>query len=64
MPEVVVRAAGVGTLLLGPGESLAFGRAPHGRPGPGGPGRTVLALPNCAPHVSRLVGELQVAPSA
>jgi hypothetical protein len=60
MPSVVVRAAGVGTVLLGPGESLAFGRAPHGRSGPAGPGRIVLALPDCAPHVSRLVGELEV----
>jgi hypothetical protein len=60
MPDVVVRAAGCGTVLLRSGESLAFGRAPHGRSGPGGPGRVVLAIPDCAPHVSRLVGELEV----
>ncbi|GAA1313041.1 hypothetical protein [Saccharothrix xinjiangensis] len=59
MPRVVVRGAGLPSVVLGPGESLLFGRAPHGlfRPGPG---RVAVALPDCAPHVSRLVGELAV----
>ncbi|WP_309116187.1 hypothetical protein [Saccharothrix sp.] len=58
MPTVVVRAAGVGAVVLRPGESLVFGRAPHvGEPVPG---RVALTLPDCAPHVSRLVGELVV----
>ncbi len=61
MPQVVVRGAGIGSLLLGPGESLVFGRAPHAALDPAPvPDRTVLSLPDCAPHVSRLVGELLV----
>lgn len=61
MPQVVVRGAGIGSLRLGPGESLVFGRAPHAALGSVPvPGRTVVALPYCAPHVSRLVGELAV----
>lgn len=56
---MVVRGAGLPSVVLGPGESLLFGRAPHGL-FPPGPGRVALALPGCAPHVSRLVGELAV----
>jgi hypothetical protein len=61
MPLVQVRGPGFGSVLLRPGESLVLGRAPHAalEPGPR-PGCTVLALPECAPHVSRLVGELVV----
>lgn len=56
-----MRGAGIGSLLLGPGESLVFGRAPHAALDPApAPDRTVLSLPDCAPHVSRLVGELLV----
>ena len=56
-----MRASGVVAVALRPGESLVFGRAPHAAVGPGRlPGRTVLALPDCAPHVSRLVGTLTV----
>jgi hypothetical protein len=60
VPRVVVRGAGLASVVLGPGESLLFGRAPHGVVGPTRPGRVVVALPDCAPHVSRLVGELAV----
>ena len=60
VPRVVVRGAGLASVVLGPGESLLFGRAPHGVVGPARPGRVVVALPDCAPHVSRLVGELAV----
>jgi hypothetical protein len=48
-------------VALRPGESLVFGRAPHAAVDVERvPGRVVLALPDCAPHVSRLVGELAV----
>jgi hypothetical protein len=61
MPQVVVRGSGIGAIPLGPGETLLFGRAPLGVLDPAAvPGRTVLALPDCASHVSRLVGELTV----
>ena len=43
----------------GPRDSLAFGRAPHAV-AERLPGRVVRALPDCAPHVSRLTGELVV----
>ena len=59
MPRVVVRGTGVASVVLRSGESLLFGRAPHFALEPG-PGRTALTLPGCAPHVSRLVGELVV----
>jgi hypothetical protein len=60
MPQVVVRGAGIPSVLLGPGESLVFGRAPHAVDPGRAVGRTVLTLPDCAPHVSRVVGELAV----
>ncbi|MBW4718405.1 hypothetical protein [Saccharothrix obliqua] len=56
MPRVVVRAPGTGAVVLRPGETLLFGRAPRAA----APGRVALTLPDCAPHVSRLVGELVV----
>ncbi len=55
-----MRGAGLASVVLGPGESLLFGRAPHVVLGPARPGRVALTLPDCAPHVSRLVGELAV----
>jgi hypothetical protein len=61
VPLVQVLAPHTAAVLLRPGESLLFGRAPHlvvGRVRQ--PGRTALALSGCAPHVSRLVGELVV----
>lgn len=47
-------------MLLGPGESLVFGRAPRAVDPDRVAGRAVLTLPDCAPHVSRVVGELAV----
>ncbi|WP_433259825.1 hypothetical protein ACQPZF_21680 [Actinosynnema sp. CS-041913] len=59
MPRVVVRGSGMGSVVVRPGESLVFGRAPHPA-AQAGSGRIALTLPECAPHVSRLVGELVV----
>jgi len=60
MPTVVVRGTGVASVVLRPGQSLLFGRAPHFALDPSRPGQAALTLPDCAPHVSRLVGELVV----
>lgn len=60
MPQVVVRGNGIAPVVLRPGESLLLGRAPHAVEPVRGPGRTALALPGCAAHVSRLVSELAV----
>jgi hypothetical protein len=57
MLHVVVRGPDIPTTVLYPGGRLAFGRAPHQV---GGAGDLALALPGCAPHVSRLVGTLAV----
>lgn len=57
MPMVTVRGAGIPVVVLGPGETLLFGRAPTHSPVPG---HAVLTLPDCAPHVSRNLGELAV----
>ncbi|MBE1462127.1 hypothetical protein [Kibdelosporangium phytohabitans] len=58
MPSVIVRGTGMPSVVLKAGESLLFGRAPHYALRPG---FTAVALPDCAPHISRLVGELVVA---
>jgi hypothetical protein len=55
--KVVIRGTGLAGVALKPGETLLFGRAPHYALKPGAIG---LSLPSCAPHVSRLVGELVV----
>jgi hypothetical protein len=60
MPLVTVRGAGMPVVVLRPGETLLFGRAPQATPAPG---RAVLTLPDCAPHVSRHLGELAVGTS-
>lgn len=60
MSLVTVRGAGMPVVVLRPGETLLFGRAPEATPAPG---RVVLTLPDCAPHVSRHLGELAVADS-
>src|SRR5882672_9564506 len=61
--RVMVRAAGAPPAVLGSGETLLFGRAPQAAL-PADPRRqlayTVLTLPDCAPHVSRVAGELTV----
>ena len=59
MARVTIHGAGVAPVVLAPGESLGFGRAPQDVTTLA-PGRTLLALPDCAPHVSRLAGELYV----
>ncbi|WP_278258630.1 hypothetical protein [Nocardioides convexus] len=60
MLRVTLRGAGLPTVVLGSGETLLFGRAPH-QALPEDPDAslalTALALPRCAPHVSRLLGE-------
>ncbi|MGZ8750126.1 MAG: hypothetical protein ACXWYP_04515 [Pseudonocardia sp.] len=46
MPRVTVRGAGLPPVLLEPGDSLAFGRAPHDV-AKRAPGRTILTLGGC-----------------
>src|SRR6266511_567359 len=63
MLRVTLRGSSVPAVTLGSGETLLFGRSP-GLPA-ADPHvqlrRHVLALPNCARHISRLLGELAVA---
>lgn len=58
------RAAGVPLVVLGSGETLLFGRSPQDALPMGDVFQelrsTALTLPLCAPHVSRVVGELVV----
>lgn len=62
MLRVTLRGAGLPTVVLGSGETLLFGRAPYQALPATDPDTelnvTELALPRCAPHVSRLLGEL------
>lgn len=62
MLRVTLRGAGLPTVVLGSGETLLFGRAPYLALPTDDPDALVnvteLALPRCAPHVSRLLGEL------
>jgi hypothetical protein len=64
MLRVTLRGADLPTATLGSGERLLFGRAPHHGLRTEDPDRaldvTVLELPRCAPHVSRLLGELEI----
>lgn len=64
MLRVTLRGAGLPTVTLGSGETLLFGRSPHqALPDDdidGALRTTALALPRCAPHVSRVLGELVV----
>ena len=63
MLRVTLRGAGLPTVILGSGETLLFGRSPHGalpEEGEAALRTTALPLPRCAPHVSRLLGELVV----
>jgi hypothetical protein len=61
--RVTLRGAGIPPVVLGSGESLLIGRAPHSAL-TGDPDAqlrmTTLALPQCAPHVSRVLGELAI----
>ena len=64
MLRVTLRGADLPTATLGTGERLVFGRAAAQRHHVTDPDReldvTVLDLPRCAPHVSRVLGELEV----
>lgn len=64
MLRVTLRGHGVPTAVLGSGETLLFGRSPASALPEGDPAAqlryTALELPRCAPHVSRLLGELSV----
>lgn len=65
MLRVTLRGAGLPTVTMGSGETLLFGRSPHYALPQDDPDRnarqTAISLPRCAPHVSRLLGELVVA---
>jgi hypothetical protein len=65
MLRVMVRGSGVPGVVLGSGEKLLIGRAPATALPDGDVDEqlriTTLELPRCAPHVSRVVGELGVA---
>jgi hypothetical protein len=62
--RVTLRGTEVPAAVLGSGETLLFGRAPQVALPKNDPDKalrcTALTLPHCAPHVSRLVGELTV----
>lgn len=64
MLRVTLRGHGLPTATLGTGETLLFGRSPHHAVPEDDPDDalrvTALALPRCAPHVSRLLGELEI----
>lgn len=64
MLRVTLRGSGLPTVTLGSGETLLFGRSPHDALPDDDPDdalrTTAIALPRCAPHVSRLLGELVV----
>ncbi len=64
MLRVALRGTDLPMATLGTGERLLFGRAPQLGMRSETPDRaldvTVLGLPHCAPHVSRLLGELEV----
>jgi hypothetical protein len=65
---VTLRGAGLPRVVLGSGETLLFGRSPHHAVTGVGAEKdprtaldvTAIELPRCAPHVSRLLGELVV----
>lgn len=64
MLRVTLRGSGLPTVTLGSGETLLFGRSPHDSLPDDDYAdalrTTAIALPRCAPHVSRLLGELVV----
>lgn len=64
MLRVTLRGAGLPTVTVGSGETLLFGRSPHHAVPEDDPDAALsvsaLVLPRCAPHVSRLLGELVV----
>ena len=63
MLRVTLRGPGLPTVTLGSGETLLFGRSPQqALPADEQAAlrTTALTLPRCAPHVSRLLGELVI----
>lgn len=64
MLRVTLRGSGLPTVTLGSGETLLFGRSPHHAlpvdDYDDALRTTAIALPRCAPHVSRLLGELVI----
>jgi hypothetical protein len=64
MLRVTMRGSGLQPVTLGSGETLLFGRLPQGYLPADDPEiglrYSAVTLPRCAPHVSRLVGELVV----
>ncbi|GAB3644971.1 hypothetical protein [Streptomyces sparsus] len=60
MLRVTVRSPELHPVAMSPGERLVFGRAPHGGAGGRRPGRYAVAIPGCAPHVSRVLADLVV----
>lgn len=64
MLRVTLRGAGLPTATLGTGETLLFGRSPHHAVPDDDMDDalrvTALALPRCAPHVSRVLGQLEI----
>jgi hypothetical protein len=64
MLRVTLRGAGVPAVTVGSGETLLFGRSPHASLPDGDPQvglrYSAVSVPQCAPHVSRVMGELAV----
>jgi hypothetical protein len=64
MLRVTMRGSGLSPVTLGSGETLLFGRLPEGYLPAEDPATdlrySAVTVPRCAPHVSRLVGELVV----
>lgn len=62
MLRVELRTAGLPVVVLGPGDTLLFGRAPQSNLPETEPDSTLrvttLALPQTTPHTSRILGEL------
>lgn len=60
MLRVTARSPELHPIALTTGERLVFGRAPHSGGGARRPGRYAVAIPGCAPHVSRVLADLTV----
>jgi hypothetical protein len=64
MLRVTLRGSGLPAVTLGSGETLLFGRSPHSSLPDGDPQvalrYSAVGVPDCAPHVSRVIGELAV----
>lgn len=64
MLRVTLRGSGLPSVMLGSGETLLFGRSPHASLPADDPAVALryhaVSVPDCASHVSRLMGELAV----